>query len=402
MLGSGLTIAGATYCLSFSRLPWFNTMGAPVAIGMLVVVAAGLTLGPAVVFMGSRFHMFGKAGQAGRLWRRVGTAVVRWPAPILAVSAAIVMVGMVALPSFKTSYNDRHYLPLSAPSNQGQEAANRHFSEARMNPDMLMVESDHDMRNPADMLVLDRVAKNEMRTLGIAMVQDITRPLGIPIQHSSIPFQNSIQSQTTMQNMGFLKERIADILRMADDLQTQIDTTQRQYEVSLDLANAADDSAKTTAVTSQITDSLRDHIADFDDTFRPVRTYFYWEKHCYDIPLCFGLRSLFDTLDGFDQLAEQFHFLTVDIQHTATGHARPECAVSHADHDAEDHQGHHADALPDVQGDDQPDGGDEQHRDRDGAKLRHVEERRLLLPAAGSLPEPGFPDGSADVLVAGR
>ncbi|WP_155767152.1 RND family transporter [Mycobacterium colombiense] len=317
VLGSGLTIAGATYCLSFSRLPWFNTMGAPVAIGMVVVVLAGLTLGPAVVFVGSRFHLFEKQAKRGRLWRRVGTAVVRWPAAILAVSAAVVLVGMIALPSFHTSYNDRHYLPLSAPSNQGQEAANRHFSEARMNPDLLMVESDHDMRNPADMLVLDRVAKNEMRTLGIAMVQDITRPLGIPIQHSSIPFQNSVQSQTTMQNMGFLKERMNDILKMADDLQTQIDTTQRQYEVSLDLANAADDSAKTTAVTSQITDTLRDHIADFDDTFRPIRSIFYWEKHCYDIPVCIGLRSLFDTFDGFDQLAEQFHYLTTDIAHTA-------------------------------------------------------------------------------------
>lgn len=317
VLGSGLTIAGATYCLSFSRLPWFNTMGAPVAIGMLVVVLAGVTLGPAVVFVGSRFHFFERQAKRGRLWRRVGTAVVRWPAAVLAVSAAVVLVGMLALPSFHTSYNDRHYLPLSAPSNQGQEAANRHFSEARMNPDLLMIESDHDMRNPADMLVLDRVAKNEMRTLGIAMVQDITRPLGIPIQHSSIPFQNSVQSQTTMQNMGFLKERMNDILKMADDLQTQIDTTQRQYEVSLDLANAADDSAKTTAVTSQITDTLRDHIADFDDTFRPIRSIFYWEKHCYDIPVCVGLRSLFDTFDGFDQLAEQFHYLTADIAHTA-------------------------------------------------------------------------------------
>src|ERR1700721_3371543 len=125
-----------------------------------------------------------------------------------------------------------------------------------------------------------------MRARGIANVHDITRPLGIPIQHSSIPFQNSIQSQTTMQNMGFLKERIADILKMADDLQTQIDTTQRQYEVSLDLSNAADDSANTTAVTSQITDSLRDQIADFADTFRPVRPYSSWESHCSDLPLC--------------------------------------------------------------------------------------------------------------------
>ncbi|HXO45876.1 MAG TPA: MMPL family transporter, partial [Mycobacterium sp.] len=154
VLGSGLTIAGATYCLSFARLPWFSTMGAPVAIGMLVVVAAGLTLGPAVVFVGSRFHLFQtkRAAKQGRLWRRVGTAVVRWPAPILAVSAAVVLFGMVALPSYVTSYNDRYYLPASAPSNLGQAAANRHFSEARMNPDMLMIESDHDMRNTADML----------------------------------------------------------------------------------------------------------------------------------------------------------------------------------------------------------------------------------------------------------
>lgn len=129
VLGSGLTIAGATYCLSFARLPWFNTMGAPVAIGMLVVVLAGLTLGPAVVFVGSRFHLFEskRAANRGRLWRRVGTAVVRWPAPILALSGAIVLVGMVALPGFKTSYNDRYYLPASAPSNLGEAAADRHF-----------------------------------------------------------------------------------------------------------------------------------------------------------------------------------------------------------------------------------------------------------------------------------
>ncbi|POY26004.1 MMPL/RND family transporter, partial [Mycobacterium kansasii] len=320
VLGSGLTIAGATYCLSFARLPWFNTMGAPVAIGMLVVVLAGVTLGPAVVFVGSRFHLFEsrRAAGKGRLWRRVGTAVVRWPAPILAVSGAIVLVGMVALPTFKTSYNDRYYLPTAASSNLGQAAADRHFSQARMNPDMLMIEADHDMRNTADMLVLDKVAKNVIRVVGIAMIQDITRPLGIPIQHSSIPFQNSMQSQTTMQNMAFLKDRMADITKMADEMQFMIDTMQRMYQVTQELSNAADDSARTTAETADITNRLRDHIADFDDFWRPIRSYFYWEKHCYDIPICWSIRSLFDSLDGFDQLAGQFDELTSDIQRTAT------------------------------------------------------------------------------------
>src|ERR1700678_2546362 len=97
-----------------------------------------------------------------------------------------------------------------------------------MNPALLMIESDHDMRNTSDMRVLDKVAKNEIRTVGIAMIQDITRPLGIPIQHSSIPFQNSIQSQTTMQNMDFLKDRMKDILRRGDEMQVMTAPTEQR------------------------------------------------------------------------------------------------------------------------------------------------------------------------------
>src|SRR6202008_3049689 len=76
VLGSGLTIAGATYCLSFARLPYFTTMGLPVALGMLVIVAAALTLGPAVLFVGRRLGFFeAKRAAQGRLWRRGGTRV---------------------------------------------------------------------------------------------------------------------------------------------------------------------------------------------------------------------------------------------------------------------------------------------------------------------------------------
>jgi RND superfamily putative drug exporter len=314
VLGSGLTIAGATYCLSFARLPWFHTMGVPVAIGMLVVVAAGLTLGPAVLTVASRFGLLaGRRRARGRLWRRVGTAVVRWPAGILAASAVVVLIGMIALPGFKPGYNDRYYLPEGAPVNIGYAAADRHFSQARMNPDMLMVEADHDMRNPADMLVLDRVAKNVIRVVGIAMIQDITRPLGIPIQHSSIPFQNSMQSQTTMQNMAFLKERMADILRMADELGKTIDILQRQYNVQRQLVAATHRTDIDTHELTEITDQLRDHLADFDDFWRPIRSYFYWEKHCFDIPICWSFHSLFDALDGVDQLDEKLHGLSKDI-----------------------------------------------------------------------------------------
>lgn len=314
VLGSGLTIAGATFCLSFTRLPWFTTMGVPVAIGTLVVVAAALTLGPAVLTISSRFGLLdAKRAHRGRLWRRVGTAIVRWPAPILAASTAAVLIGMVALPGYKTLYSERHYLPDSAPANVGYAAAERHFSQGRLDPDILMVEANHDMRNPADMLVLDRVAKNIIRVDGIAMVQGITRPLGVPIEHSSIPFQQSMQSQTFMQNLGFVKERMADIIKISDELGITIDTLERMYDVQKRLSTATHRTALDTHELTGITDELRDRIADFVDFWKPIRNYFHWDPHCFDIPMCWSIRSVWDSLDGIDQLDEKFHQLANDI-----------------------------------------------------------------------------------------
>ena len=43
---------------------------------------------------------------------------------------------------------------------------------------------------------------------------------------------------------------------------------------------------------------LRDKIANFDDQFRPLRNYFYWEPHCFDIPVCAAIRSVLDALDA--------------------------------------------------------------------------------------------------------
>jgi len=63
------------------------------------------------------------------------------------------------------------------------------------------------------------------------------------------------------------------------------------------------------------TQDMRDHLADFDDFFRPIRNYLYWEPHCFDIPMCQSIRSIFDTLDGIDTLTDQMQGLTADMDH---------------------------------------------------------------------------------------
>ncbi|WP_459982845.1 MMPL/RND family transporter, partial [Mycobacterium avium] len=270
VLGSGLTIAGAMYCLSFTRLPYFQTMGIPCAVGMLVAVAAALTLGPAVLTVGSFFKLFDpKRKMRTRGWRRVGTAIVRWPGPILAVSVAIALIGLLALPGYQTNYDNRLYLPPSVPANIGYAAAERHFPASRMNPELLMIETDHDMRNPAGMLVLDRIARGVFHIPGVARVQAITRPLGTPIEHTSIPFQISMQNTTQVENQQYMHQRMDDMLKQADAMQQSIDTMQRMYNITSQMAAVTHHMDGLTHEMLDVTNTLRDNIANFDDFFRP-------------------------------------------------------------------------------------------------------------------------------------
>ncbi len=302
------------FCLSFTRMPYFQTMGVPCAVGMLVAVAVALTLVPAGIALGSRFGLFDpKRTIKVRRWRRVGTTIVRWPLPILAAASAIALIGLLTLPGYKTSYNDRLYIPGDIPANLGYAAADRHFSQSRLMPEILMVESDHDMRNPADFLILNKLAKAVFRIPGIARVQGITRPEGTPIGHTSIPFLISLQNATQQQDMKYMKDRINDMLKQADEMAKMIAITQHMYGVTQQITAKTHHTIVLTKEMVDITDELRDHAADFEDFWRPIRSYFYWEKHCYDIPICWSLRAIFDAIDGVDELTDKMRDLVTDL-----------------------------------------------------------------------------------------
>jgi RND superfamily putative drug exporter len=314
ILGSGLTIVGAVFCLTFCRLPYFQSLGVPAAIGILVALAAALTLAPALLIVGAHFGLFDpKRAMRTSGWRRIGTAIVRWPGPILVVTIALALVGLLALPGYKTSYDARPYMPANAPANVGYAAAERHFSQARLNPELLMVEADHDLRDPADMLILERVAKAIFHTPGIAEVQSITRPLGTPLDHSSIPFQISAQSTGQIENLKYQQDRGADLLKQADEISKTIAILQQQYALQQQSSAATNEQTQAFHATVATVEDLRDKIANFDDTFRPLRNYFYWEPHCFDIPMCWSLRSIFDALDGIDALTDQFGQITSSL-----------------------------------------------------------------------------------------
>ncbi len=327
ILGSGLTVAGAMLTLRLTRLAYFKMLAFPSAIALIVTVAASLTVAPAILVLASRRGWFdSKRKMKTSGWRKVGTATVRWPKPILAAATSVVLLGILAMVGYKTSYNDRNYIPAKVPANVGYAAAEKHFSAARLNPDIMTIESSHDMRNSTDLIVLDRIAKSLFRIKGIAMVQSITRPLGSPIAHGSIPYQISMQAVPITQNLQFLKARVDDLDTMSNSLDSMVASMTRiQNQMNLmsgamhdtvagaqDMAGLSRRGAVDMNEMRAAVDQMRDQLADFDDVARPLRNYFYWDPNCFNINVCWATRSVFDAIDGVDKISGQMATMQKD------------------------------------------------------------------------------------------
>ncbi|KUH70297.1 hypothetical protein AU184_03490 [Mycolicibacterium novocastrense] len=315
VLGSGMTIAGATFCLSFTRLPYFQSLGVPLAVGMTTAVLVALTLGPAIITIATRFGLLEpKRAMRIRGWRKIGAAIVRWPGPVLLATVALSLVGLLTLPGYQPNYNDRLYLPADLPANQGFAAAERHFSPATMNPELLLIETDHDLRNSADFLVIDKIAKAVFRVPGISRVQTITRPNGKPIEFSTIPAQMSLGGVGQDLNRKYTQDRMADMLVQADEMQKTIDTMTRMMALMGEMNATTHSMVEKTKTMAADTAELRDYIANLDDFMRPIRSYFYWEPHCFNIPVCSTIRSIFDVIDGTNKLTDNVQDLVPDLE----------------------------------------------------------------------------------------
>jgi RND superfamily putative drug exporter len=144
-------------------------------------------------------------------------------------------------------------------------------------------------------------------------VQSITRPLGGPIEHTSIPFQISAQSIPIRQNLQFMKDRTGDMLKMSDDLGAMIGSMESMQALVGQMGDTTHHMVGDMHDMQATLDEMRDHLADFDDFARPFRSYLYWEQHCFDIPVCSAAKSVFEAMDGVDKFSENMGTLINDM-----------------------------------------------------------------------------------------
>ncbi len=91
-------------------------------------------------------------------------------------------------------------------------------------------------------------------------------------------------------------------------------TLGKTIELTQKLADDLHSTVLTLENLQQVTDEVNADISNLDDFMRPLKNYFYWEPHCFDIPVCYAFKSLFDGLDGIDALDEQIANAVTDFQ----------------------------------------------------------------------------------------
>jgi len=118
-----------------------------------------------------------------------------------------------------------------------------------------------------------------------------------------------MQGTSTQMNQDYQQNILANTLKQANDMQTSIDTMERMQGLTQTMAAIMHEMVMKMKTMTVDIEELRDNIANFDDFFRPLRNYFYWEPHCFDIPVCSSIRSVFDTLDGIDTMTDDIKSL---------------------------------------------------------------------------------------------
>ncbi len=197
----GLLLMGTT------KFKLFSTTGPSVALGLIVTLAATLSLTPALLVLLARYRPASYRGitapSSGR-WERVGT--IAMARPLLSWSLALLVMAPLAILGMRTHLVQD--LMTELPSSNNSTAAFKlladKFGPGMLAPLTVVLESNDDLRSSEGLALIDDVSRFLSRQRGLTEVRSATQPLGSPAMLS----RARINSRLGEVNDGF--GRIAD------------------------------------------------------------------------------------------------------------------------------------------------------------------------------------------------
>lgn len=193
IVGSALTVVLACGCMLLADLGFFSTTGPAIAVSVAINLLVAITLTPALLSLaGRRGWCEPRPTRVEKIWPRLADLVVTHPARMLVVSAAPLVALAAIAPLIDVSYDTRDSQTEATESNRGYALLDRHFPVNEILPDYVLIQADHDLRNPRDLALLERAAAAVAQEDGVVLVRSITRPLGEPITDATVARQAGI------------------------------------------------------------------------------------------------------------------------------------------------------------------------------------------------------------------
>jgi putative drug exporter of the RND superfamily len=317
--GSALTIAGALACLSMAHVGVLRSTGIPCAIGILVAMLASLTLTPALIALaGRRGWLEPHRSLTALRWRRIGVSVARWPAPILVSGGALIIVAAIPLLGLRVGWNEPGATPASTESNRGYAAADRHFPANHLLPTVLTVAADHDVRNPAGLIAIERISRQIMAVPGVRMVQSASRPAG------RVPDEATLSGQA-----GTIGRQLNDAF---DDVSNrlgrvaELDTALGSMAAAVDrLASGLQGSAAGLREMGSASDDLRagmtglqDNVTTVSGYLDPLRGFVSSTPDCPANPICAVVAHVVQPVDDVMRSSAQLNSGAVKLTNGST------------------------------------------------------------------------------------
>ncbi|OBH62905.1 RND family transporter [Mycobacterium sp. E2479] len=302
VIGSALTVSVALACLVFAKVGAFRSAGLPCAIGILATMVAALTLTPALMSLAiRRGYLEPRPSKTAHRWRRVGTAVARWPGPILVTALASTLLVALPLVGMRVGFNEPAATPSSADSNRGYASADRHFAANALLPDVIAIQADHDLRNPAGLIAIERITRHIMAVPGVRAVQSASRPDGKVPEQATLSYQAGVLGRQFGETMDSLTQRLKRV--------SELDSALAQTQAAVDglgsglrggSAGLADMSGAAQEMRAGM-DGLQQNVTTVSGYLDPLRDFVGRTPDCATNPICSTVDRVLQPVDSLVQ-----------------------------------------------------------------------------------------------------
>ncbi|SHF84044.1 MMPL family transporter [Streptoalloteichus hindustanus] len=165
---AALAVVGAFLALALSDLTLLSTLGPAVAVGVVIMMLAGLTLVPAVLsLVGSAVFWPSRSGRRHRAVTepRTARAVVRRPVWTVVVSALVLAASAWGALGYQPNFNFLDDVPRNSESNRAYQDLKSGFPAGALSPTYVYLENTGAAVEPE---VVDRVAESARKVSGVS------------------------------------------------------------------------------------------------------------------------------------------------------------------------------------------------------------------------------------------